>query len=94
VAGALRTTKDFDSYAGPMISCDRSVIPGNSACSTDLLFFQVQDDGSIEAITDDGVRRRAAALRSRSERRGAAAGARLDQTARAEPPPVTVGAPT
>jgi branched-chain amino acid transport system substrate-binding protein len=55
VAGALRTTKDFDSYAGPMISCDRSVIPGNSACSTDLLFFQVQDDGSIEAITDDYV---------------------------------------
>jgi branched-chain amino acid transport system permease protein len=42
----------------------------------------------------DGVRRRASALRSRSERRGAAAGARLDETARAEPPPVTVGAPT
>jgi branched-chain amino acid transport system substrate-binding protein len=55
VAGALRATKDFDSYAGPMISCDRSVIPGNSACSTDLLFFQVQDDGSIQAVTDDYV---------------------------------------
>jgi branched-chain amino acid transport system substrate-binding protein len=55
VAGALRATKDFDSYAGPTISCDRSVIPGNSACSTDLLFFQVQDDGSVEAVTDDYV---------------------------------------
>jgi branched-chain amino acid transport system permease protein len=41
----------------------------------------------------DGVRRRAAALRSRPGGRGAAA-ARLDQTARAEPPPMTVGAPT
>jgi hypothetical protein len=55
VAGALRATTDFDSCAGPTISCDRSVIPGNSACSTDLLFFQVQDDGSVEAVTDDYV---------------------------------------
>jgi branched-chain amino acid transport system substrate-binding protein len=55
VAGALRATRDFDSYAGPTISCDRSVIPGNSACSTDLLFFQVQDDGSVEAVTNDYV---------------------------------------
>jgi branched-chain amino acid transport system substrate-binding protein len=55
VAGALRATKDFDSYVGPTISCDRSVIPGNSACSADLLFFQVQDDGSVEAVTDDYV---------------------------------------
>jgi ABC-type branched-subunit amino acid transport system substrate-binding protein len=55
VAGALRATTDFDSYAGPTISCDRSVIPGNSACSTDLLFFQVQDDGSVETVTDDYV---------------------------------------
>jgi branched-chain amino acid transport system substrate-binding protein len=55
VAEALRATTDFDSYAGPTISCDGSVLPGNSACSTDLLFFQVQDDGSVEAVTDDYV---------------------------------------
>ena len=55
VGAALRATRNFDSYAGPTISCDRSVIPGNSACSTDLLFFQVQDDGSVEAVTDDYV---------------------------------------
>jgi branched-chain amino acid transport system substrate-binding protein len=54
-AAALRATKDFDSYAGPTISCDHTVVPGNSACSTDLLFFQVQDDGSVEAVTDDYV---------------------------------------
>jgi branched-chain amino acid transport system substrate-binding protein len=55
VAGALDATADFDSYAGPTISCDGSVMPGNSACSTDLLFFQVQDDGSVQAVTDDFV---------------------------------------
>ncbi|HZM31233.1 MAG TPA: ABC transporter substrate-binding protein [Acidimicrobiales bacterium] len=55
VAGALDATADFDSYAGPTISCDGSVMPGNSACSTDLLFFQVQADGSVRAVTDDFV---------------------------------------
>ena len=55
VAGALGATTGFDSYAGPTISCDGSVLPGNSACSTDLLFFQVQDDGSVAAVTDDYV---------------------------------------
>jgi branched-chain amino acid transport system substrate-binding protein len=55
VAGALDATTDFDSYAGPTISCDGTVMPGNSACSTGLLFFQVQDDGSVRAVTDDFV---------------------------------------
>jgi branched-chain amino acid transport system substrate-binding protein len=55
VAGALDATAGFDSYAGPTISCDGTVMPGNSACSTDLLFFQVQDDGSVRAVTDDFV---------------------------------------
>ena len=55
VAGALDATTDFDSYAGPTISCDGTIMPGNSACSTDLLFFQVQDDGSVRAVTDDFV---------------------------------------
>jgi branched-chain amino acid transport system substrate-binding protein len=55
VAGALDATTNFDSYAGPTIFCDGTVMPGNSACSTDLLFFQVQDDGSVQAVTDDFV---------------------------------------
>jgi len=55
VAGALRATTGFDSYAGPTISCDGTVLPGNSACSTDLLFYQVQDDGAVAAVTDDYV---------------------------------------
>jgi hypothetical protein len=55
VSAALMATKDFDSYVGPAISCDHTVIPGNSACSIDMLFFQVQDDGSIKAATPDFV---------------------------------------
>jgi branched-chain amino acid transport system substrate-binding protein len=55
VAGALDATREFDSYAGPTITCDGTVMPGNSACSTDLLFFQVQDDGSVRAVTDDFI---------------------------------------
>ncbi len=42
----------------------------------------------------DGVRCRVAALTSRPGGQGGTAAARLDQTARAEPPPVRVGAPT
>ena len=55
VAGALLATKGLDSFAGPSISCDRSVMPGNSACHAGLLFFQVQDDLSIKAMTPDFV---------------------------------------
>jgi hypothetical protein len=55
VAEALRSARDFDGFAGPTIACDHTAIPGNSACSTDLLFFQVQEDGSVKAVTDDFV---------------------------------------
>ena len=55
VAGALQATKDFDSFAGPNITCDKTVMPGNSACHAGLLFFQVQDDGTFKALTPDFV---------------------------------------
>jgi branched-chain amino acid transport system substrate-binding protein len=54
-SSALQGTVGFESFAGPTISCDDSVLPGNSACSTDLLFFEVQDDGSVETLTSDFV---------------------------------------
>jgi branched-chain amino acid transport system substrate-binding protein len=55
VAAALQATVGFESFAGPTISCDDSMLPGNSACSTGLLFFEVQDDGSVETLTPDFV---------------------------------------
>jgi branched-chain amino acid transport system substrate-binding protein len=54
-SAALQGTVGFESFAGPTISCDDSVLPGNSACSTGLLFFEVQDDGSVETLTTDFV---------------------------------------
>ena len=53
VAAALQETVGFDSFAGPDITCDHSIMPGNSACHTGLLFFQVQEDGSVATTTDD-----------------------------------------
>ena len=53
VKAALDGTKDFDSFAGPNITCDHTVMPGNSACHTGLLFFEVQEDGSVATTTDD-----------------------------------------
>jgi len=55
VAAALQATKGFDSFAGPELTCDHTVIPGNSACHAGLLFFQIQDDGSTKAVTDDFI---------------------------------------
>jgi branched-chain amino acid transport system substrate-binding protein len=55
VATALRGTIDFDSFAGPVISCDHSVLPGNSACSDGLLFLEVSEKGTPTVVTDDFV---------------------------------------
>jgi branched-chain amino acid transport system substrate-binding protein len=55
ISAALMATKDADSFAGPRITCDKTVMAGNSACHAGLLFFQVQDDGSVKALTPDFV---------------------------------------
>jgi branched-chain amino acid transport system substrate-binding protein len=55
VVGALMATKGLDSFVGPSITCDHSVMPGNSACHAGLLFFQVQDDLTIKTMTSDFV---------------------------------------
>lgn len=55
VTGALKATKGLDSFVGPSITCDHSVMPGNSACHAGLLFFRVQDDLTIKAMTPDFV---------------------------------------
>jgi len=50
VAAALRGTKGLDSFLGPQITCDHAW-QGNSACSTGLLFYRYQRDGSLKAAT-------------------------------------------
>ena len=53
ITGALRDTVDFEAFAGPTITCDHTVIAGNSACAASMLFFEVQEDGSVKALTED-----------------------------------------
>jgi len=53
VSAALMAAKGVESFAGPTITCDHSVLPGNSACAAGLLFFRIQSDGSYKAMTDD-----------------------------------------
>jgi branched-chain amino acid transport system substrate-binding protein len=55
IVGALKAAKDVNSFAGPSITCGHVVMPGNSACSAGLLFFQVQDGGTVKALTPDFV---------------------------------------
>ncbi len=49
-AAALRATKGLDSFLGPQITCDHAW-QGNSACSTGLLFYRYERDGSLKAST-------------------------------------------
>ena len=60
-------TKDLDSFAGPKITCDHTVMAGQLGVRAGLLFFQVQDDGSLKALTDGLRRRRRASLLSRAD---------------------------
>jgi branched-chain amino acid transport system substrate-binding protein len=55
ISAALMATKDQNSFVGPNITCDKSVMAGNSACHAGLLFFQIQEDGSFKALTPDFV---------------------------------------
>jgi branched-chain amino acid transport system substrate-binding protein len=55
IAAALMATKDANSFVGPNIACDKTVLPGNSACHAGILFFQIQEDGSYKALTEDFV---------------------------------------
>ncbi len=53
VAAAMQATNDFEGFNGPPLTCDHTVIAGNSACTVGMLFFQIQEDGSVKTMTDD-----------------------------------------
>lgn len=50
----LRATTAFDSFMGPVITCDHTAWPGQSACGTSLLMYQVEA-GEQVPITDDFI---------------------------------------
>jgi branched-chain amino acid transport system substrate-binding protein len=51
VAAALKATKGVDSFLGPKLTCDKTAVPGNSACHSGLLYYRIQQDGSLKAVT-------------------------------------------
>ncbi|MGH1561652.1 ABC transporter substrate-binding protein [Mumia sp. DW29H23] len=50
VLSTLKGLKDFPSFLGPKISCDSPTSPN---CTTEMLLFEVQEDGSIKAVGDN-----------------------------------------
>jgi branched-chain amino acid transport system substrate-binding protein len=53
VQTALQSTVDFDAFLGPTIRCDGTAWPGENACGTSVVMYEVADDGTQRAITDD-----------------------------------------
>jgi hypothetical protein len=55
VEAALMGTKNAQSFGGPAITCDHTVMAGNSACAAGLLFDEIQSDGSYKQLTPDFI---------------------------------------
>ena len=52
---AFSTIVDFDSFAGPTITCDGKQWPGSApACSKQALFLEVTKDGALEPVDKGG----------------------------------------
>jgi branched-chain amino acid transport system substrate-binding protein len=52
---ALRSTKNFDSYMGPTVTCDHTAWPGRSACGNKVLLYEVQNGGTQKALTNQFI---------------------------------------
>ncbi len=55
VATAMMNVKNFDTFAGPTVTCDGKQWPGKpGACSHKAIFFEVQPDGSLKPVGGEG----------------------------------------
>lgn len=55
VTEAMKALKDFPTFAGPTVTCDGKTWPGlPTACSKQAIFFEVQADGTLKSVKDDG----------------------------------------
>jgi branched-chain amino acid transport system substrate-binding protein len=52
IDAAVKATKNAPSFLGGPISCDYSVWPGQSACTSAIITMQAQADGTFEPATD------------------------------------------
>ncbi|MBU3688362.1 MAG: hypothetical protein B7C54_11540 [Acidimicrobiales bacterium mtb01] len=48
----LKSTKNFEGFLGPVISCDGSAWKGETACGNQLLLFKTTESGVRNAVTD------------------------------------------
>ncbi|WP_158882737.1 ABC transporter substrate-binding protein [Amycolatopsis anabasis] len=55
VSAALRSTKNLDGFLGPLLTCDHTVLKGQSSCGHSLLVYRVRPDGGQQAQTRDFV---------------------------------------
>lgn len=55
VGTAMQAVKDFQTFAGPKITCDGQQWPTRpGACSHEGIFFEVQEDGTLKPVDDAG----------------------------------------
>lgn len=55
VKAAMEAVKDFDTFLGPTVTCDGQQWPGiPGACSSQGIFFEVQDDGTLAPVNEGG----------------------------------------
>jgi branched-chain amino acid transport system substrate-binding protein len=56
VAGGLRATKDLNAFLGQAITCNHTAFPGQSACSTGVLMYQVAGSGQLHLVSNGWVK--------------------------------------
>ncbi|MET0449160.1 MAG: ABC transporter substrate-binding protein, partial [Aeromicrobium sp.] len=55
IGAAMKAVKDFQTFAGPKITCDGKQWPDRpGACSHEGIFFEVQEDGTLKPVDDAG----------------------------------------
>ncbi len=52
VLDALKKTKDFDLFLGPVVTCDGKAWPGQSNCGNSVLFYENQPEGGVKVVSD------------------------------------------
>jgi branched-chain amino acid transport system substrate-binding protein len=55
VEAGLRATKGLDAFLGEPITCNHTAFPGQSACSTGLLFYKVDSSGQLRLASGGWV---------------------------------------
>ncbi len=55
VEAALRGTKNLDAFLGDKITCNHTAFPGQSSCSTGILFYKVDSNGGLRLASKGWV---------------------------------------